>query len=273
MPIEKRAQLERRVMPTDEDIAAKLEEREDGQSSLITGYTAVFGVDTTIETFFGSFKERIQKGAFRRAIREGQDVRALRNHEPDNLLGRTAAKTLRLKEDDRGLFIEVDPPNTTVGRDTVESIRRGDLSGMSFAFVVRKEKWINGEDGAPDVRIVQDVDLYDVGPVTYPAYAQTSADVRSASMAYRVGLAEMGKPVPVISGDTEASTEEDSSENEGKTAEETRAEETSDETQVEETREEIAVDPSLAVASFRRRLALSKVEAETERERIKLLPK
>lgn len=170
------------------------EERQGGQerAKQIVGYSAVFGVDTEIPTLFGSFRERIQKGAFRRAIREGQDVRALRNHNPDNLLGRTLSKTLRLKEDDIGLFIEVDVANNTIGRDTVESIERGDLSGMSFAFVVRKEKWINGEDGAPDLRIVQDVDLYDVGPVTYPAYKETSADARAESTEiYKRGKAEV----------------------------------------------------------------------------------
>jgi HK97 family phage prohead protease len=189
-------QMERRQIALSPEVPVAIELREDSGLSKIVGYSAVFGVDTEIQTFFGSFKERIQKGAFRRAIREGQDVRALRNHDPDNLLGRTTAKTLRLKEDDTGLWIEVDPPSTTVGTDTVESIRRGDLSGMSFAFIVRKEKWVNGEDGSPDVRIIQDVDLFDVGPVTYPAYAQTSADVRSASAVYQVGLAELGRNVP-----------------------------------------------------------------------------
>lgn len=189
--------IERRQIAPSKENPITLEQRAEGEDlPRIVGYSAVFGVDTEINTWFGSFRERLQKGAFRRAIREGQDVRALRNHDPDNLLGRTTAKTLRLKEDDTGLWIEVDPPGTSTGKDTVESIRRGDLSGMSFAFIVRKEKWINGEDGNPDVRIIQDVDLFDVGPVTFPAYASTSADLRSSSAAYQVGLAELGRPVP-----------------------------------------------------------------------------
>lgn len=168
----------------------------------IVGYSAVFGVDTEIFTWFGSFNERIKKGAFRRAIREGQDVRALRNHNPDNLLGRTTSKTLRLREDDTGLWIEVDSPDTTIGRDTVEQIRRGDLTGMSFAFIIRKEKWVNGEDGAPSMRIIEDVDLFDVGPVTYPQYTQTTADLRASSIAHQVGLAELGLPVPALPSDS-----------------------------------------------------------------------
>jgi HK97 family phage prohead protease len=180
--------------------------RADGSTGLpaIVGYSAVFGVDTEINSWFGKFKERIQQGAFKRAIREAQDVRALRNHDPDNLLGRTAAKTLTLREDNIGLFIEVDTPDTTIGRDTAESIRRGDISGMSFAFIVRKEKWINGEDGTPDMRVIQDVDLFDVGPVTYPAYTQTSASLRDASAVHRSGLRELGKEVPVLRAEQQA---------------------------------------------------------------------
>lgn len=191
-------EIERRLVTVPVEVPVQLEERADAEGALpkIVGYTAVFGVDTEINSYFGSFKERIQKGAFKRAIREGQNVRALRNHDPDNLLGTTQAKTVRLKEDDIGLHIEVDTDDTTVGRDTVSMIKRGDLSGMSFAFIVRKEKWISGEDGSPDMRIIQDVDLYDVGPVTYPAYSQTTADTRSASKAHQVGLAELGRPVP-----------------------------------------------------------------------------
>ena len=171
---------------------------EDGQPTQIVGYSAVFGVDTIVRDWFGTFRERIKKGAFRRALREAQDVRALRNHDSDNVLGRTASKTLRLKEDDIGLHIEVDIPNTTVGRDTAELIKRGDISGMSFAFVVIAERWIAGQEGQPDLRIIEDVDLYDVGPVTFPAYPTTTADVRDASKIHQRGLAELGKPIPEL---------------------------------------------------------------------------
>jgi HK97 family phage prohead protease len=185
-----------KVMPDTRMVT--LEERQgDNGNSLpkIVGYTSVFGVTTEIDSWFGSWTEQIEKGAFLRAIREKQDVRALRNHQPDNLLGRTSAKTLTLEEDDVGLFIRVDTPDTSVGRDTVESIKRGDLSGMSFAFIVRGEEWINGENGSPDMRIIKDVDLFDVGPVTYPAYVETTADLRDNSLIHRRGLAELGKPI------------------------------------------------------------------------------
>lgn len=198
--VERRHVFVHTFKPSDEvplvGIEARAEDSAGDQLPKIVGYSAVFGVDTEIATYFGSFIERIQKGAFRRAIREGQNVRGLRNHDPDNLLASTAAKTLTLREDDIGLYIEIDPPNTSVGRDTVELIKRGDMSGQSFAMIPRKVTWISGNGDKPDIRIIQDVDLFDVGPVTYPQYTQTSVDTRSASLAYQIGLAELGRPVP-----------------------------------------------------------------------------
>lgn len=141
----------------------------------ICGYTAVYDKKIVIRDCWGDeFEETISRGAFSRAIAERQDVRALRNHEPDNLLGRTTSGTLVLREETNGLWIEIDPPDTSVGRDTVELVSRGDLSGMSFAFVVTRERWDYPKGGKP-CRYIEDVDLYDVGPVTYPAYDQTTA--------------------------------------------------------------------------------------------------
>lgn len=226
-----KSEIERRRVTVQPETPVKLESRADAAADElpnIVGYTAVFGVDTEIQTYFGSFRERIQKGAFQRAIRERQNARALRNHDPDNLLGSVEGKTLELKEDATGLFVEIKTPNTTLGRDTVELIKRGDLSGMSFAFIVRKEKWVNGEDGSPDLRVIQDVDLFDVGPVTYPAYAQTTADTRSSSKAYQAGLAELGKPIPRLPEEDRAAAPEPQIAAEE--AEEVRSEEAAKET-------------------------------------------
>jgi hypothetical protein len=92
----------------------------------ITGYAAKYG---KWSMDLGGFTERIRKGAFDAAILES-DVRALKNHDPNLLLGRTASETLRLESNSVGLKFEVDVPNTTTGTDTVEEIRRGDLSGL-----------------------------------------------------------------------------------------------------------------------------------------------
>lgn len=246
-------QIERRQIIVTPEVPVSLEARVEGDEALpkIVGYSAVFGVDTEIGSYFGQFTERIQKGAFKRAIREGQNVRALRNHDPDNLLGTTSSKTLRLKEDDTGLYIEIDTPDTTIGRDTAESVKRGDLSGMSFAFIVRKEKWINGEDGAPDQRIIQDVDLYDVGPVTYPQYTQTSADVRSASKAYQVGLAELGREVPRLP------------------EEETRERKAED--QLPEIEEEMRNDAPFDVSAYRKQINQERADSELNALELSLL--
>ena len=88
----------------------------------LVGHAAVFGKTTRIGDLF---EEVIKPGAFTRALKEGQDVRALVNHDPNRVLGRTP-KTLTLSEDKEGLRVEIEPPNTTIGTDTLESVRRGD---------------------------------------------------------------------------------------------------------------------------------------------------
>lgn len=154
----------------------KVEHREEGRLPKIVGYTAVFDTPTSIG---GWFNEVIRKGAFRRALTEKQDVRALFNHDSNNVLGRSSSGTLSMREDDSGLWVEIDPPDTSLGRDVVNLISRGDISGMSFAFIIRKVTWTEGEEEGQDLREILDVDLFDVGPVTYPAYEETTADVRS----------------------------------------------------------------------------------------------
>ncbi len=156
--------------------------RRENQPAMITGYAAVFfrasDPGTEYELWDG-FRERIMPGAFDRAIREQHDARALFNHGRDHLLGRVSARTLRLSVDATGLRYEIDVPDTTIGRDTLVSIDRGDLSGSSFAFVPTRTVWV--EEGDVLIAQVEDLDLYDVGPVTFPAYESTSASVRSAT--------------------------------------------------------------------------------------------
>jgi len=155
-----------------------LEERADGPPRIV-GYASVFfdgSPDTQYELWEGAV-ERIMPGAFARAIEE-DDSRALFNHEPDNLLGRTSADTLSLSEDKRGLRYEIIPPDTTIGRDVTEMVRRGDLQGSSFAFTTTDEEW-RKEDGVM-IRELRGVKLYDVGPVTYPAYEGTTTGLRAA---------------------------------------------------------------------------------------------
>jgi len=148
----------------------------DGDTApVIRGYAVVFGAIAD----FGFMRERVMPGAFTRALKEKQDVRALVNHNPSMILGRTAAGTLRLKQDDEGLLTEIDPPDTQVGRDVIVSLKRGDVDQMSFGFRSVEEKWIEKRGETP-IREIHDADLFDVSVVAFPAYEETSVQVRSA---------------------------------------------------------------------------------------------
>ena len=141
----------------------------------IEGYTAKFN---KWSADLGGFREKIHKNAFDEALKES-DVRALKNHDSNLLLGRTTSGTLKLFTNSVGLRFEVDMPDTNTGRDTLEEIRRGDLSGCSFAFTVTEDDWKYREDGSVERTILRVGELFDVGPVTYPAYPDTSVAARS----------------------------------------------------------------------------------------------
>ena len=168
-----------------------LENRADNKPA-IRGYCAVFYREGDPKTeyclwddSYGRAVERIMPGAFDRALRQNQDVAGLFNHDPNMVLGRTSAGTMNLTKDEIGLRYEIEPGDTSVSRDVQEHIRRGDVTGSSFSFTVPPggDRWTRtqDEDGKYfEVREVLDVELYDVGPVTFPAYQGTSAAVRSA---------------------------------------------------------------------------------------------
>jgi HK97 family phage prohead protease len=145
----------------------------------LTGYAALYGSEARIA---GMFREVIEPGAFRSALARQDDVRALFNHDPNHVLGRTKSGTLQLTEDARGLRYTVTLPDTQAGRDLWTSIQRGDVSQSSFAFSVDKEEWRDKSADLP-LRVVTDVHLYDVSPVTYPAYDETSVSARSQAEA------------------------------------------------------------------------------------------
>ena len=159
----------------------KVETREDGTRTIV-GYGAVFhrsGDAGTEYELWDDVVEHVGRSAFDRALIE-DDPRGLFNHDSGSLLGRFSAGTLRLSVDEIGLRYEIDVPDTQVGRDTVVSIERGDLTGSSFAFIPRAVKWESA--GGRDVRTLEDVELFDVGPVTYPAYEATTTGTRSADV-------------------------------------------------------------------------------------------
>jgi hypothetical protein len=146
----------------------------EGEEPEISGYAAVFNAASED---LGGFTEKITPGAFSKSIMK-DDIRALFNHDPNYVLGRNRSGTLSMEEDVRGLRIRVKVPNTQWARDLVESIKRGDINQMSFGFRTIKDQWEKVQNRT--VRTLLEVQLYDVSPVTYPAYPQTSASVRSA---------------------------------------------------------------------------------------------
>jgi len=148
---------------------------EDDAPPRIVGHAALWD---SLSEDLGNFREIVRRGTFTRSLKNNADIRALFNHSPDLILGRTAAGTLKLEEDEIGLRFEILPPDTTLGRDLLESIRRGDVSQVSFGFQVQEDRFSKLTDGTV-LRELLDVDLFDVSPVVYPAYPQTSAEVRS----------------------------------------------------------------------------------------------
>ena len=148
----------------------------DGGGSYIEGHAAVF--DSWSETLGGilPFKEIVRKGAFNESIGK-DDIRALFNHDPNYVLGRNSAGTLELVEDEVGLRVRITPPDTTWAKDLQASIRRGDITQMSIGFIVEEDKW-STENGI-DTREIHKVQLFDVSPVTFPAYTATDVGVRA----------------------------------------------------------------------------------------------
>lgn len=152
----------------------------DKPTSLV-GYAAVFNQPSQD---LGGYTEIIKPGAFTRTLSEGADVRALFNHDPSLILGRTRdggkTGTLSLSQDNVGLRYELQIPDTQLGRDLLTLVQRGDITQNSFGFMVREQDWVR--NGNQKVRELLDVDLDggDVSPVTYPAYPQTTLEARSA---------------------------------------------------------------------------------------------
>ena len=148
-----------------------LEMRESGSGNTLVGYAAVF--DSPSEPM--PFIEYVKRGAFAKTINDGADVRLLIDHEGVPL-ARTRSGTLSLMEDDRGLQVtaELDPMNPDAAR-IISAMRRGDISQMSFAFRTIQDSWSSDRM----TRELREVQLFDVSVVTFPAYEETVAELRS----------------------------------------------------------------------------------------------
>jgi len=150
----------------------------DNDTLLFTGYASVFNKPYGVRDSRGQYNETIKPGAFKKTLKEQDDVRFLVNHDGIPL-ARTSSGTLELEEDDYGLFVraELDPSNPTVA-EVASAMKRGDLNEMSFAFAAIKDNFDqNGEN-----REVNEARLFDVSVVTYPANPWAGAKLRGVDI-------------------------------------------------------------------------------------------
>jgi HK97 family phage prohead protease len=163
-------------------IAGQVELRADSENEKpkVRGYASVFNRESEN---LGGFHEIIAPGAFDNVLND--DVRALLNHDPNFILARSknGSGTLSMKVDETGLYYEFDAPDTQAGRDLMESLRRGDIDQSSFSFTVEEDSWQQPDQaaGRPLAKrtITKVARLYDVSPVTYPAYPDATVALRS----------------------------------------------------------------------------------------------
>ncbi len=149
-------------------------EADGGGLKKIVGYAAVF--DKPSEDM--GFIEYVRKGAFKKALARS-DARALFNHDTDTLpLGRQSAGTLLLREDDTGLYYEINPPDTQSARDLMTAIDRGDIREASYGFTVDVDEWDYSDPDVIKRTIIEVREVYDISPVVFAAFNDTTVALR-----------------------------------------------------------------------------------------------
>lgn len=167
MMIEKRTQT---------DAHLTVETRAEGKGFRLGGVAAPYN---SLSHDLGGFREIILPGAFRSVLASDPDVRALRNHNTDKVLGRTLSNTLELRESDEGLGFSVDLPDVSYARDLHTLVSRGDISGASFAFNVDPEDYDIRYEGDELIREIRNIPkLYEISIVTFPAYEESQVSAR-----------------------------------------------------------------------------------------------
>ena len=148
----------------------------DKEARTITGYAAIYNSDSED---LGGFIERMAPGSFDGRLQD--DVRVLFNHDNNLVLGRTISGTATLEVDEKGLKYTCQLPDTSYAKDLIELMERGDVTQSSFAFTIEDESWEERADGML-IRTVKKVgQLYDVSPVTYPAYTEATSGLRTSA--------------------------------------------------------------------------------------------
>lgn len=158
----------------------------DADAGVLVGRAIPYNEKTRIRTFLGDFDEVVAPGALSRVLSGpsvGQ-VALLRDHKAPLLLARVASGTLELIDGPGALRVRARAAATVLGEETVELVRRQDLRGMSFAFVIARDSWHEQEGTRVLLRVIEDVEeLFDVSVVTYPAYPQTTVSLESDTAA------------------------------------------------------------------------------------------
>ena len=125
----------------------------------------------------GGYVERLQPGIFKKSLSSGRDVYFLWSHDHSKPLGSTKSGTLRLNDTPSGLEFELTPGNTTIGQDALESVRRGDVKGVSFGFTIKSSTW--DRTGRVSIRDILEADLFELSAVVFPAYGGTKIWARN----------------------------------------------------------------------------------------------
>jgi len=181
------------------NIETRIDSTDDGKE-MVVGHASMYN---TRSEFMG-FYETIEEGAFTDELINSSDVRALINHDQNLILARNTSGTLKLEADDQGLRYEFEMPETSYGKDLAVSMKRGDITQSSFAFTVEEDDWTTDDNGN-DLRTIKKIKrLYDVSPVTYPAYQ----DANDLTIAQR-GLAEYKETLKKVDVIEEVKEEKD----------------------------------------------------------------
>ncbi|HDR7391261.1 TPA: HK97 family phage prohead protease [Bacillus toyonensis] len=160
-----------------EIVTQGMEIREDADGNkIISGYAVKWEKNSVVMGYYRKFREQFRQGAFLESLQK-DDQRFLWAHDTSKVLGRTKNNTLQLAEDSIGLRFELTLPKTTLGNDTYETIKRGDVDGVSFGFSMITEE-INEPDDDLVLRTVTKAKLLEVSAVAFPAYPDSEVSAR-----------------------------------------------------------------------------------------------
>ena len=162
--------LEVRAFHTNE-----IEVRSDSEGMNISGYAIVFDKPSK-PLYGGAFVETVSERAL-----EGvdlSDVFLLYNHNSDDVMGSARNQTLKLEVNEHGLKFDASLPATQRGKDTFELVKRGDIQGVSFGFIVESDTW--NTSVSPEQRLITQIkEIREVSITPFPAYDQTSVSARA----------------------------------------------------------------------------------------------